>query len=103
MSSLLESRKHHQRVRVLSRKAQESNVLEQEPSNRRLPNMATTDNSLEPLSARQRGQRQCREREKKEQVMSSREQCSTVCLSSVFPRTSVVDGVLEQTSTTHRR
>ena len=37
MTSLLESRLHHHRVRTLSRKARESEIHEQEPPNRRLP------------------------------------------------------------------
>jgi len=70
MTSLLDSRVHHRRIRILSRKAQESIVHDEDPPNRRFPltpshtvSPATSDNS-EELTARQRGQRLRRQREK---------------------------------------
>ena len=62
MTSLLESRCHQCRVRVLSRKAWECDVHDQEPSYRRLP--VTTPNNTEYLSNRQRSQRERRRQEK---------------------------------------
>ena len=66
MTSLLESRAHHQRVRILSRKAQESEVHDQDPPSRRLhvapPLLVSTNEST--LTRRQRGQRRRRQREK---------------------------------------
>ena len=62
MTSLLESRCHQRRVRLLSRKARECDVHDQEPSYRHLP--VTTPNNTEYLSNRQRSQRERRRKEK---------------------------------------
>ena len=67
MATLLDSRAHHHRVRVLSRKLRESNVHDEEPPNRRFPSISyspVTNKENEVLTPRQRSQRQCRQREK---------------------------------------
>jgi hypothetical protein len=67
MTTLLDSRVHHRRIRILSRKAQESIVLNEEPSKRKSPVMSrvsvATKNIGDQLTARQRSQRQRRQRE----------------------------------------
>lgn len=68
MSTLLESRTHHHRVRALSRKLQESNTHVDEPTRRRIPAHSTlsppTANNNSELTRRQRGQRERRQKEK---------------------------------------
>jgi hypothetical protein len=70
MTTLLESRTHHHRLRVLSRKAQESLTHDEEPSKRRSPavppdSRSTNDDVGESLiTRRQRSQRLRRQKEK---------------------------------------
>lgn len=102
MSTLLDSRQHHQCVHILSKKARETENLQQEPSNRRLPNFAMTNNDTNILTACQWGQRL--HRQKEEWLMKlSCEESPSLSLSSVLPHASQVDDILEQSSTARRR
>jgi len=95
MATLLESRAHHHRVRLLSRKVLESQVYEQDPSSRHLPVIADDE-----LTTRQRAQRRWREREKH---ISNNivDKSANVCLSNVFAHLSVAqNGDIIQQSTT---
>ena len=78
MATLLESRAHQHRVRLLSRKARESQVYEQDPPSRRLP-----VNPDHELTTRQRAQRRRREREK-HVSMNSVDETANVCVSNIF-------------------
>ena len=73
MSTLLESRLHHHRVRVLSRRARESEVFEDDTPNRRLVRLSTLTNPHSSLAGndegffltrRQRSQKEHWERER---------------------------------------
>ena len=68
MSSLLDSRAHHTRIRVLSRKAWENEIYDGEPSHRWHPD--TSSNDVEHLSGRQCGQRERRRRERNERIQT---------------------------------
>jgi hypothetical protein len=68
-TTLLESHKDHQRVRILSRKAQESIVLDAEPYKRRRPFISQssfTGNDGDQLTRRQIRQRGCWQREQED-------------------------------------
>jgi hypothetical protein len=68
MTTLLDNRVHHRCVRILSQKAQELTVLNEEPSRRRTPvvpaESVATKAIGDGLTARQRGQRERWQREK---------------------------------------
>ena len=86
MSTLLDSRAHHRRVCVLSRKARESEIFNEEPRNRRrlFNPESVSDNSVERL-------RTCQD------------DTENVCFSNVFARSPVTENVLRQTSSRSRR
>jgi len=86
MSTLLDSRAHHRRVRVLSRKARESEIFNEEPRNRRrlFNPESLSDNSAERL-------RTCQD------------DTDNVCFSNVFAHSQVTENVLRQTSSRSRR
>ena len=96
MSTLLDSRAHHRRLRVVSRKARETELYNEEPQNRRLPvrvdgvtNNSVTNNVVAQLSncsRRQQGQRRRRDNERKEKssIRRTREQGSRlVCTTRI--------------------
>jgi hypothetical protein len=70
METLLERRREHRRVRILSRKIRESETCEEDPPNRRVPDKVITprssggENTDIVLTPRQRAQRQRRQLER---------------------------------------
>ena len=86
MSTLLDSRAHHRRVRVLSRKARECEIFNEVPRNRRRPfnPESVSDNSAKRLRTFQ-------------------DDTENVCFSNVFAYSPVTDNVLQQTSSRSRR
>ena len=86
MSTLLDSRAHHHRVHVLSRKACKSEIFNEEPRNRRrlFNPESVLDNSAERL-------RTCQD------------DTENVCFSNVFAHSPVTENVLRQTSSRSRQ
>lgn len=105
MTSLLDSRLLHQRVRTLSRKARESDVYEQEPRRRRLPardhTSAPGSNYCGELSNRQRSQQRRRRKERDDRVNESLQRSANVSLS--FPDLTDNDNAVERSTTRQRR
>jgi len=105
MTSLLDSRVLHHRVRTLSRKARESEVHEQEPPNRCLPArhdpLAPMNNSCGELSNRQRSQQLRWKKERDVRLNESLQQSANVSLS--LPDLTVRDNPVERSTTTQRR
>jgi hypothetical protein len=68
MSNLLDSRKHHQCVHVLSQKLFESNTHDEEPPKRRVPanpsDSSAMSNNEFGLTRRQRSQQECWQKER---------------------------------------
>ena len=99
MATLLESRAHQHRVRLLSRKARESQMYEQDPPSRRLP-----VNPDHELTTRQRAQRRRREREK-HVSMNRVDEMANVCVSNMFAHSSAAQNgdIVRQSNTRSRR
>lgn len=99
MSSLLQSRAQHKRLRILSRKARETEVYDRDPPH--TPRPVANATSTERLSNRQRSQRERRRREHDERL---NDDVHSPCdLSNIFSRSSIPDNVLQQTGTRFRR
>jgi len=98
-ASLLENRAYHQRVRVLSRKARESEIYCQGPPCRREPRPCP--NLTEQLSNRQRSQRERRRKEKDVRLNDVLDVSAN--LSNVFSQSSVAENTVQETRTRVRR
>ena len=98
-SSLLQSRAHHQHVRVLSRKARESEIDRQDPPSRQRP-LPPPDHT-EQLSNCQRSQRE--QRRKEREVRLNDVVDVSPDLSNIFSHSSVAENIIQQTGTRIRR
>ena len=130
MSTLLESRINHRHVRLLPRKARESEIINEEPLRRRLPLLMCpeTNNDTDELTRRQRSQRERRRKEKElrtdeltrrqrsqrelrrkekelrtDELLKNNDGSANVCFSNIFAHSPVVENALEQSSSRFRR
>ena len=108
MSTLLESRINHRHVRLLPRKAHESEIINEEPLRRRLPLLMCpeTNNDTDELTRRQRSQRELRRKEKElrtDELLKNNDGSANVCFSNIFAHSPVVENALEQSSSRFRR
>ena len=111
MTTLLESRTQHRRSQVLSRRACEAEVHNQDPPNRCLPvifaDSVPTNICTGNLTTCQCSQRHCWELEKEiqsvEEMIDNEEESANVCASNIFTHSPVSENVIGQSSTHHQR
>lgn len=106
MSTLLDSRESHHRVRLLSRKVRETEIDNEECPRRQQP-CANTNRGCDELTMRQRGQRKRRQIEKDRRtdnlLKTVQDRASNICFPKNLSNVSVVDDALRESSTPYRR